>query len=497
MAKKTEFDLSLVIKAVDKATGPIKSIQKSFEGFTKPLKHLVEAEAFKLFGEALSKVGEAAGEAFEKVHKIFELVENSAKTGAELEHTSKRLGLTVDQFAQLRFAAGQAGVDQEGFTAAMDKFNKSLGEGKAGTGNLLKFLNRVSPAFAQQVVHAKDTKSAFDLVVKAMTKVQDPAKRAALASAIFGRGNVRMAQFLSQGSKAIEEQEKRFFDLAGSQDDLAKGGEEFEKSLNETNAAFEGLKNAAIAPLLPVFAEFAKAIADFLAKHRDGLKKWAEETGKAIGDWIRGGGLDRLMTTLGDIAKVVGDVIVALGGFKAIAVIIAAWIGGPLVLALGGLVLAAKALVVALAPVALTLGAVALAAVGVGAAAYEIYKNWQPLKEFFVELGDSVTNAFDRIETRIKHASDAVGGFKNLIEHPFASAFNVGASLTKDSLTEVQQHSSLTPERFRAVQRQQAEAQAHVTVDFKNVPKGVRVQRDPGSTAKTELKLGHAMAEAQ
>ncbi len=494
MGKNTEFGLQLVIKAIDKATGPLKSIQSKFEAFSKPLQALGKSHAYKEFQESLSKVGEAAEGAFEKLHSIFELVEQSANAGAQLEHTSKRLGVTVDQFAQLGFAAKQSGVDQESFTSALDKLNKGLGEARTHSGTLYKFLaTHTGTVFANQVAHAKNASEAVDLLAKAFDKTTDPTKRAALAAAAFGKGNARMVNFLAQGSKGIKELMNREMELAGSQEALAKGGEEFEKAMNETSTAFEGLKNAAIAPLLPVFSEFAKAIANFLAKHRDGLKKWAEETGAAISKWIEGGGLDRLVKTIGDITTTIGSVIVALGGFKAVAVAVGLWIGGPLLIALGGLVLAAQALLAVMGPVIAVFGLFAVAAGSVALAGYEIYKNWEPIKEFFVEIGDSITNTFDRIETRITHAKEAVGSFKKLLLNPLGAAIDVGQSLFKDSQAEDQQHSGLTPERYRAVQQQRSEA--HVTVNFENVPKGVKVQRDPGSTASTTLNTGRSMAD--
>jgi len=172
-----EYPLSLIIKAVDKATAPLRAINARMKQFTAPVRKLNNsfralseeagiprlAKAFGRVGGSLRKVGSetmalglkitamAAGAAY----GLYHIVRGAVDAGDKLGEMAQRVGLSVDAYAQLQFAAAQADVEQEQFTSSMDQFNKRLGEMKAGGGAMLEFLQKVSPVLARQMKGAK------------------------------------------------------------------------------------------------------------------------------------------------------------------------------------------------------------------------------------------------------------------------------------------------------------------------------------------------------
>ena len=542
-----KYPLSIVVRAVDQATKPLQDINKQLSRIGAPFKRLSNSfgrfsealglpkvqESFGKFKEATAKVGSevfALGAKFAALSAaaglaFYGIVKSAVDAGDKLGEMAQRVGLSVDAYAQLQFAAAQADVDQEQFNSSMDRFNKSLGEAKAGTGSLLAFLTRVSPALARQVRGAKTTEQAFGLMTKAFEKVTDPGKRAALAAAAFGKSGLQMGQFLGQGSAAIDEQRRKFFELAGSQKEFAKGAGDLDNAMRETEVAFLGLRNTAAGALFPALTELSKALSAVIAGNRGKLAEWAKTTGDALSAWVQGGGLERLTVSLRDIAVTVGTVVEKLGGLKGVAIAVGAVMSAPLVSALAGFAGAAfnlgstvlpilirgasllwpaiasvgTAVWGALAPLAPFAAAAApfiAAAVGIGAVAYQIYKNWDDLKLIFSEWWVSIKETFAKGWETIRPIVEAlskVGGFSPV------GLVSKGVSFVGEKLFGAAEPSrpSLNVERPAALAAGTQKTEARVMVDFANMPKGVRVSPAKENTAPLDLSLGYSMVGGQ
>lgn len=526
MAGETETKLSLVIRAIDKASPALNSVTKRIEkatgpvtGFGKSLDKLGEVSGLSALGSSLKNVGSAVGnvghEAVALVAKfaamaagagfaLYEIVKGSVDAGAELAEMSKRTGLSVDAFSSLQFAAGQAHVSQEQFNASMDQFTKRLGEAKAGGGPLLEFLNKVSPSLGRQVKGAKSTEAALSLMTDAFARLQDPMKIAALSSEAFGKGSLQMGQFLHQGSAAIQALQGNFLDLAGSQASFATGSEDLQKVLRQMDAAFEGTKNAAMTALYPAITQLSEALTDFLKENREGLTKWATETGAAITDWVKGGGLQDLGNSLKSIGAAVKDVVDALGGMKGVAVAVTLVMGAPLIGALLGVVPAVVGVVTslitlntALGMVGLTLGAVALpiaavtgAAIGLGAAGYEIYKHWDDLKFLFKDFWNGIVFDAQMAWKQIKPIVDA---FASVMQGTGFGSVASKLSGFGDSVSGALGSTKFDLGTASLASQSSSSEPAKVEVSFSNAPKGLRVSTEQNVSTEVNYSAGPLM----
>jgi ATP:corrinoid adenosyltransferase len=539
----TEYPLSLIIKAVDKATAPLRAINERMKHLTAPVRKLNNSfkaladeagiprlmKSFAGAGKAIASVGRetvalglkmsamAAGAGY----AVYRIMRGAVDAGDKLGEMAQRVGLSVDAYAQLQFAAAQADVEQEQFNAAMDQFNKRLGEAKAGGGPLLEFLNKVSPALARQVKGAEGTEEALGLMTSAFERVTDPSKRAALAAAVFGKSGLQMGQFLGQGSKAIGEQRRRYFELAGSQEKFAKDAGDADNAIRETETAFLGLRNAAAGELFPALTELARALADVLAGNRGALLGWARETGAAISAWVKSGGIDRLVTSMKEWRDTIGNVVDRLGGLKGVLMIVGAYMALPAVAAAASLAsslvsvgfqvgkLAGRLgmlLAPSLASMATAIGRfsfssliaglgaatksawafttailanpitwIAVGVLALSAAIYALYKNWKSLREL------TASETWGATKEMAKHPLEALGTAKDWWGK---TLFGGGAEAARPTLGAA--GAGPTPAGGQS-------SEAHVTVDFANLPKGARVTQDPRSTAPLDLSMGYSM----
>lgn len=562
-----KYPLSLVIRAVDRVTAPLNVInqrlEKSASRFSAPFRRLGGRlgalsgaaglpklmTAFQGVGAAAGGVGSAisglgtkiagmVGGALFSGYGLYSLAKGAIEAGDRIGEISQRVGLGVDAFAQLEFAAAQMDVGPEAFAGAMDRFNKGLGEMKAGGGSLLALLSKVSPNLARQVEGAKGTEAAFGLMTKAFEKVTDPGKRAALAAAAFGKSGLQMGQFLGQGSKAIDEQRHRFLELAGSQEALAAGAGGLDNAMREAETAFLGLRNATMTALFPALTTLAGVVAGFLAKNRNGLQQWAAATGAAITAWVDGGGFERLVTSVKAVAKVVGDGVDKLGGLENVAKLAALALGAPLISSTLGLVMSLGSLGAAVAPVAVKLGTVLVGALGRAAlgmlafnfgpliaglggamaatwaftaallanpitwvvagiaalagAAYLIYDNWEPISKFFKDLWGGITNAFMSAWTAIKPIVDKVMTAMEFVPG-IGTAVTVGRMGVEHLFGDGEPRSSLGAAGALPARGAAGGGDSRVQVDFSNLPRGARVTTAHDNSADLDLSWGFSM----
>jgi hypothetical protein len=522
-----ETNLSLIIRAIDKATGPLREITKKIEHSTGPVKKFGKeihelgeqsglfkvGEAFKGVGEAAHKVGEKAFElgkelalmALEGGFVLFEFVKHFVEMGDAAKKTADRVGLTVDQFSSLQFAARKAGLSSEEFTGALDKFNKELGLAHHGTGKLYGFLAGASPVLLKQVTAAKSTEEALNLMWKAMEKFKTPADRAAFATQVFGKSMAKMGGLVKGGVEGLEEQRQLFFKLAGSQTNFAEGAEQLDEMLIDLSTAFNGVGASIAHEFFPVVLELTKSVRDFLVANRDGIASWARDTGKAIMEWVNGGGIQRLIDGFKSFIASVQPIVDKLGGWPLVlAGVAAAFMAAPLLGAIAGLVgsfFSLGAALVTLWPTLTLLGpillpflpiaaAVAAACIGIALAAKSIYDNWDDLKLIFTDWWREIEDLFAKGWAVVSPIIDKLGGVTSILQNPLGAAFK-GSSMAVNALMGTDEPASQRPPIGAARPPPATASAATITVDFNNAPKGTKAKAE-GTHAALDLSMGYA-----
>lgn len=510
MAAKN-FDLSLIVRALDRASPVLKAIgariQKTFGESKTPVKD---------FGNALAGVGSAAWDVGTRVAGVAAgaavafgaIMKGAMDAGDKLGEMAQRVGLSVDAYASLQHAAAQADVEQETFNTAMDKFNKNMGEMTVGKGGaFLEFLNKISPTFAKQMKAAKGTEAGLALMTDALAKIEDPGKRAALAAAAFGKSGLAMGQFLGQGSAKIQEAQRRYMDLVGSQERFVEGAGALDNATRETEVAFLGLRNAIFTGLAPAMVLISEKVTDFLAKNREGIAAWADRSGAAIQKWIDSGGFDRLMTRIDDTVTSINKFIDAVGptnlaigaGVLAMSPLISATatLGSSLIgLAIKILPVLAAAFTAAWPAIAAfgtaTWAALApllpfiAAAAGLGVGLIVLAENWDKLTWIIADWANTMKFA----------VLDAWEAVRPVFEKIAAAwAFIRGGGDTTVSMTGEGARPSLGAAGVPGPTSSQpaAPATAQVSIDFSNLPPGARVSTQPNSSQPVDLSLGYSM----
>jgi hypothetical protein len=529
-------NLAITISTVDKATAKIKAINAQLDAASKPRRDLGKAfgefadksgmngviDGFKgvgaAIGDLLGKVAMIGGVAGLAVAGVIHLVDKFDDLGKK----AARLGVSVDFLAEMRYAAEKTGVPLEALDAGLQAFNENLGQARAGTGRMAKFLGRVSPALALQLKGAKDNAAAFDILAGAMAKITDPAKAAALAQKTLG--DSALAPMFQQGPKAIEELRKKYLGLAGSQQGASEASEKTKSAMIDMHATIDGVEASIVEGLAPALTIIVKQLADWFQGHREDVKQFAAQIGEKLP-----AAFNAVVDAVKGAVSWVANIVDRVGGFKTVAIAVAAVMAGPLIGAIATLGSAFVSLGIAVmaSPIGLQIAAWTAAAVAFVAAIAVAAKagRWlgekaarsklvsqheQEIRDLNSEAigkGDSAFSdanirkmAEDQAnnDLRTQHATEDAADKRAqaAIDGPIAAAGpSVADQLQASQAAMGFQNTSLAKniaQELAAVLNGNP-AKSELTVKFPNAPKGTRVTTSPSSAHDIDFNTGYQM----
>lgn len=137
------------------------------------------------------------------------LANRTIRLADEISKNSKAAGLSVEVYQSWEFAASQAGVSNEKFSASMERATKRIGEAARGYGGAKKTLDEYGISIFDTKGHLKSTDSVVREFSDRLKGMQTAAERTAAVTALFGREGIRMGQVFGQGADVLSQFEER------------------------------------------------------------------------------------------------------------------------------------------------------------------------------------------------------------------------------------------------------------------------------------------------
>jgi hypothetical protein len=221
---------------------------------------------FKRVQQGLAALGVVAG-----VRGLVNMTKAAIDQTSAMVDLSDRLGIGVEQYQKLRFAATQSGVSVESFNKSLDILNRTLGD--AGKLKALEKLGIDTKALGGEPVTA-----IFSLADQ-MAKLDSQAQKAAVSQAAFGRGGAAMVNMLGQGSGQV----RQYGDAAERTGQILKDklAREAEEAGDKLDTAADAIK-VKLTPALLALAPFLEKAAGGLSN----LASWAQIAAAKFGDFL-------------------------------------------------------------------------------------------------------------------------------------------------------------------------------------------------------------------
>lgn len=407
------YSLSLIIKAVDRVTAPLRGIFGKVKAASAGISGALDRTGLPIFANSLKGVGGA-------VAGVGKAVDSSAKrllalgatlgiTGAALNSffqgfadatgaigdTAERTGISRERFQELGFAAKLTGSSAETLGGALQKMQINVGAATAGSKELKEMFKGLGINIKDASGKLKSSDALFDTFVDRISKIKDPSLQAQAAVKIFGKSATELLPLIRGGSAGLKEMsdEARRLGLVIS-DDAVREGEAFGDTLDTIHAALSGVGNTIGSALVPQLNKLGTQLIETIVKYRPQIEAFATAFAADLP-----GNIERITGFLGDlydgvqpVIRVFGVLADTFGGANVVLAAVGAYIGGGLITSIWSLGVALQGVGVAImtTPVGWFLAAIA----AIGAAAFIIYKNWDTIVAFFEEKWAGVKAAF-------------------------------------------------------------------------------------------------------
>lgn len=544
MARGKEFPLFVIMKAVDKATAPLRALGHTAANTAKPFQKLRELNnRMRLAAEAggLGKITNAArnlggavaiaakktlmlGTAMASIVMVgggflFKIAKKTAEYGDSVWKTSQKIGISVKSWQELRHAGEMSGIENDALSTGLVRLNKNIVEAANGNKTMTEWFQRAGISIKDAEGKVKSADQVLMEMAEIFGKMPDGAKKTAVAVALAGRSGADLIPMLNSGSKGLAAMRKKAEDLGlVLEDGVPQASEVFLDNIQEMIKAIQDITFYLGSLLIPVFDDIVVSIKNWVEGNEElikgKLKGWVESLKKSLPE------LKKHFLNAAEKIKIFFEKVSAglelVGGFEGIFKAFGLYIAGSFI---ASLAVAANAFI-ALGTAIMTtpVGWIMAAIAAIAVAAVLIYKNWDKvsvaLKAFghaiftplrlFGELIDYLTSfdlfdigakiftsLWDGMKSVFAKIKDWFGGIKKLIPDFLLPGSNVNINPPGQN-----PQARVTP-AAGVIQQNQTITQksaAEVKVEFANAPKGTTVKTQKNNGVDMDLNMGYAMA---
>lgn len=175
-----------------------------------------------------------------------------------LNDIAQRTGVSVEALQAYGQAAKLAGVESEAFAKALQKLTINIGKA-AGDEKAQKAFKDLGIAFDE--LRSKNPSEQFEMVADALSRISDPAERAAAAVKLFGKGGIELGPLFTDGPgamKAIREEAEKLGMVVS--EDGVKSIARMNDALDKVFQTFTAIVAQVVSKLAPVIADMAEQL---------------------------------------------------------------------------------------------------------------------------------------------------------------------------------------------------------------------------------------------
>jgi hypothetical protein len=323
---------------------------------------------------------------------LIEMTKKAAEGYKGLSLGAQRLGASTGDLAVWRFGAKLAGVEADALEKSLIKANRAMYDAATGKNK------DVAALFAAMKIPLRDANgqvkgvtNSLEDIAEAFKNTHNAATRDAAAMVLFGRAGAQLIPFLVKGRDGITELRAELAKYYGLNERNRGDLEHLAESYEKIDKAGAGLSSKLAAVFAPVLSKVIDRTTDWIVANRDLIAQSLEHK------------LNAMAAAYRLVASAASSVVHFLGVddfFKGACAATALNVGlGVLGITMAGPLLSGLQFVIAALwrmNAALYANPWVLLVAAIAAAAYAIYENWGPIKEWFGAQMDAIRAAFDR-----------------------------------------------------------------------------------------------------
>lgn len=417
------IDISATIKVNDQASAAINQMRGALQGVqqvaSKVGTQLQKLGTTRNLGNAMKGLGSSVARLGSMVMSVVRPVaalvgitggigmaeaiagmEHYVTSVKELSRMAPVIGTTVERLSELQYAASKVGIDAEQMNGALVRANTNIAKAAVGKGtDLTKLFQQLSISLRDTNGNMRSSADIFEQFADAIARQTDPVLKLRMATELFGRAaGPEMLKLLDQGSAGIQQfiAQARELGLTVNEEQAAKALE-FAKAQGEVRNIWASLSRQLSQNLMPILLDLVKIFAELFKENQAAIVEALTEAFRVLGDYLKSINWRATIEDIKSWGSTIQWVVELMGGWKVAFGLLLAAMGAPFIAALVSVATNIAWVGASLVGLAVANPVIAAIVVAIGAliyAGYQIYKNWEPIKQFFIGLWDGVKAAF-------------------------------------------------------------------------------------------------------
>ena len=335
------FELKAILSAnAESLIGALKAVEAPAKAARKYLTDIGKS-ATGIAGKFGLPVGIAGGLAAGfGLAKVKDAVHAYAELGETVHHGATRAGMSVEQFQRMKYVAEQNGVAVEQMEGAMGKLNLTLGRAASGRGKEAAALfSRLGIAMRDASGQLRTGMTVLPELADAFVRNENPAVRARMGMALFGKKWQEIVPLLEAGGKGIEEAQARMSRFKGvmNEEDIDRS-REFAKSLRDLEMVSKGFQMTIAKNLVPAIKPLLDGFNDWMAANKKLVSTEVGRMAKDLGHWLSSIDWRGMAKSVLAFGQGIGKLVDFVGGPRNALIGLAVVMNAQTIMALGGLV---------------------------------------------------------------------------------------------------------------------------------------------------------------
>lgn len=291
-------------RAFVEISGDDRKFRQTLERVSRKLRSI--GSVIRRVGTIATAAGAAIAAPFAGALKVYQ------SFGDQLDKISARTGFTVETLSALGFAADRSGASLEDLEKGIRTLQVSIRNGTRGLSTYTDAFNELG-LNADQLSTLSPEKQ-FEAVAEAISKINDPSRRAALAMQLLGRAGTKLIPLLSGGAAGLEAFRAEAEELGIIIDtETAAAAAQFTDALGDLKTQIRAVAVAIGAALGPALTDTIRAINPIVRN----VIQWVKENKRLV---AIGAALGVVLLTLGvsliTLGAAIGIVAFAIGGLS-------------------------------------------------------------------------------------------------------------------------------------------------------------------------------------
>lgn len=187
-------------------------------------------------------------------------VKQSIDAADKARETAKAIGLGVEAYQALSFAASLSGVEQEAFARSISRLNVAMFDAASGASTQASYFQALGISVQDASGKMRSGEEVLLDLADVFQSLPDGVEKSAIAMKLFGRGGAEMIPLLNDGRAgitALMQQAERLGFVMGEK--AASQADMFNDSLTVLSAVSKGFWNQVTAELLPSLNNLTQA----------------------------------------------------------------------------------------------------------------------------------------------------------------------------------------------------------------------------------------------